>query len=128
MKKLFIALALLIFATPVLAETWIEVGWDRNRNSIMLDTDSIKRSNGTAFYNVKLPPIKEGGEFAIVGSTMDCAGHSGRRWHKALEFTTYRQDGIQLDHWYNPKDEWQPVYPGSTAYTISDFVCPRRVK
>jgi len=119
---------LLLCASTVFAETWIQVGYDRKGDPIMLDTDSIKRSNGTALYNIKLPPVREGGEYAIVNSTMDCAGHSGRRWHKALEFTTWRQDGIQLDHWYNPKDEWQPVYPGSTAFTISDFVCPKRVQ
>lgn len=128
MKKLFFVLALLLFSAPVFAATWIQVGYDRKGDPIMLDTDSIKRSNGTSFYNIKLPPIKENGEFAIVNSTMDCAGHDGRRWHRALEFTTYGQDGVQHDHWYHPNKEWLPVYPNSTAYTISDFVCPRRIQ
>lgn len=118
----------LLLASTAFAETWIQVGYDLRRNPIMLDTDSVRRSNGTAFYNVKLPPVKEGSEFCVVKSTMDCAGHAGRRWHKSLEFTTYSQEGVQLDNWKNPKDEWLPVYPNSTAFTISDFVCPRRIQ
>lgn len=34
---------LLLCASTVFAETWIQVGYDQRHNPIMLDTDSIKR-------------------------------------------------------------------------------------
>lgn len=100
---------LLFVATPVMAETWVNVARNANGTVVHVDYDSLRRispSNVIIRWKSSDPPdLKMVGEYNCV----------------AREYRT--RGGYYEDQWYNLDDPWQKIGLGTISERVYDVVC-----
>ena len=121
MKIVFIGLAALAVATPVLAESWN--AYSRTDSTLyMADVDSITQADGvTSMTSATVPKTGAAGDYSHTVETyqFQCAA---KKWRTA-GLVEYGPDGTETGNYPEVDAAWEPLRPNTNPEQLLGMAC-----